>query len=331
MSTASPQTKAYKEGILQALEGSIISRYRLQKQIDAEEASKSYLATDRRTGRTVIMKLVPYSNDEDIAHLQGEIQKQSESQHEHTSPVLDHGKHDAWYYIVTPYNVNKVLKQQLPKDALSTQDADDILEQPAEEPEASLAQKFIQQKVLFVQNLTQRLVQKYKDKRLLIVAIAAAAIITLVSLFAIGVSSFSPHDQAVQQNRQASWASGTISPSATISPTAQNKSSKKPHAKRARAINEQTYGVQPTVQPVMQPYSTPQPTVPPQSTGQPTVQVYPTSQSYPPVQVTVPSIPTIQPTVQAPTPTPTPSATTQPGNHGKGKGKGTESAQSEDS
>jgi hypothetical protein len=311
---------------LQALEGSIISRYRLQKQIDSEGPSQSYLSVDRRTGRAVVMKLIPCGNDEDIAHLQGAIQELSELEHEHTLPILDQGKHDMWYYIVTPYSANKTLEQQLPNDALSPQDAGDILEEPAKEPAVSSAQKFMQQKALLIQNLIQR----YKDKRLFVAAIAAAAIITLVSLFTIGVSSSGTHNQAAQQNRQASWTPGTINPSATISPTAQNKPSKKLHSKRARAINEQTYGEQPTVQPIMQPYSTAQPTVqqqptiPTQPRVQPTVPSYPTSQPYPTVQPITPTQPRVQPTVQVQvpiaTPTPSPVATQQLDNHGKGKG-----------
>jgi serine/threonine-protein kinase len=447
------------------------------------------------------MKLIYHSDNENVERFHSTIQELSELKHEHILPILDYGKHDLWYYIVTPYIADVTLEQQLHKGPLSPEKAGDILEQladslqfahsrgiiycnvkssnvllkdghyiyltgdslsqsmqddqslaetgsivetaeyvtpklidgratladntyslgillcqmltggrtpsqalspvdmqsrqtvdsqlslsefdlsvpgaveeviqhalardpqerfqtplefaqayqnalaqfisstspstvsnTAKEPKASLVQKLTQQKALLAQKLTQR----YKDKRPLAAAMASAAIITLVSLFVVGVSFLGTHDQVAQQSQQASQvsrASGKINPSPTISPTAQNKLPKKHNSKRATTRNGQTYGNQPTVQPTAQPYPTVQPTAQPYPTVQPTAQSYPTvqptAQSYPTVQPTAQPYPTVQPTVQSqsPTPTPTPSATKQPGNNDKGENTG--STQSE--
>jgi serine/threonine protein kinase len=117
---------------LQQLEGSIISRYRIQKQIASGGLLKSYRAIDRRTGQLVVMKLIHYSNNENIERLQRTIQVLSELKHEHILPILDHGQHELWYYLVTPSSEDETLEQQFSKDPLSLEDAGHILEQLAD-------------------------------------------------------------------------------------------------------------------------------------------------------------------------------------------------------
>lgn len=532
---------------MQQLEGSIISRYRIQKQTAAGGLTKSYTAVDRRTGQLVVMKLIHYSDNEHVERLQRTIQIVSELKHEHILPILDHGQHDLWYYLVTPFSEDETLEQQFSKGPFSLEDAGHILLQLADalqfahrhgisyrnvqpcnillkdgshiylmdaslshdlqdeqssvettdadatgtalsemdgmegtsgqgratappeqgvaptissipdgagtdvipEPpdeQATLATNTYALGIMLYQMLTggspgghpdhaeeveatgggqprpyrlnrvdmqsqqttdpllslskldrsvpeamrevilralapdlqarfqtplefaqayqdvlaqftspttpvaasnklkdlaiplvrllppqkvsliQKLIQKYRGERLLVGVIASAVILILASLFIEGVSFFDAHQQVAQQNHQPGQASqpsrgsGTVSSSPTISPTANNTTPKKQHLKRARPNNGPTYGTQPTVQPIMQPYPTYQPTV----QSSPTVQV--TVQSSPAVQATVQSTPTVQPTVQPPTPTPTPSPVTAPGNHGNGKGKGKNAA-----
>ncbi len=117
---------------MQQLEGSIISRYRIQKQIASGGLSKSYTAVDRRTGQLVVMKLIHYSQNEHVERLQRTIQILSELKHEHILPILDHGQHDLWYYIVTPSSEDETLEQQFSKGPLSLEDAGHILLQLAD-------------------------------------------------------------------------------------------------------------------------------------------------------------------------------------------------------
>ncbi|HLZ56853.1 MAG TPA: hypothetical protein VKR06_07890 [Ktedonosporobacter sp.] len=291
------------------LEGTIISHYRLQKQTDAPGLPESYLATDRRTGQMVIMKLLRHRQDDDGERLAGEIQMLSDLKHER---ILDYGKHDEWYYIVIPYSAYSAVEQQFSKGPLSLEEAGASATLPLNIPGAIKKQSA---------SLAQTRTPKYKDKRLLAGAIALAVLVLLVSALAVTASWVGQPDQRAQQGHQVPQASGQGS-SATSSPSPQNTSSNTNQRIGANTGNGQASSASSSTQPAVQSTPSAQPTVPPYYSDQPTPSAQPTVPPYYPDQPTPPvqTTPTTQPTVPPPSPTPD---MKPPGNHGKGKNSGT--------
>ncbi len=117
--------------MIQELEHTTLSHYRLRQILARGGMSIVYIAEDTRTDCTVAIKLVHKSNEVYYRHFQREVQTLVRLVHTSILPVLEWGEHDSWFYMVMPYIAYGTLKQHLTEGALSTQEAGSILWQLA--------------------------------------------------------------------------------------------------------------------------------------------------------------------------------------------------------
>ena len=117
--------------MIQELEDTTLSHYRLQCLLAQGGMSLVYKAEDIHTGHTVAIKLVHQSNHEYYRNFQREVQTLARLTHAHVLPVFEYGEQDAWFYMVMPYIAYGTLKQHLAQGPLSTHEAGRILVQLA--------------------------------------------------------------------------------------------------------------------------------------------------------------------------------------------------------
>ena len=115
--------------MIQELEDTALSHYRLHQLLAQGGMSIVYKAEDIHTGHMVAIKLVHRNNHEHYKHFQREVQTLASMTHNNILPVLEYGEHDAWFYMVMPYIAYGTLKQHLKQELLSTQEAASILDQ----------------------------------------------------------------------------------------------------------------------------------------------------------------------------------------------------------
>ncbi len=117
--------------MIQELEDTTLSHYRLRHLLAHGGMSNVYKAEDTHTGHTVVVKLAHQSNSEHYKHFRREVQTLASLKHTHVLPVFEYGEHDAWFYMVMPYIAHGTLKQYLKQGLLSTDVAGRILAQLA--------------------------------------------------------------------------------------------------------------------------------------------------------------------------------------------------------
>ena len=118
--------------MIQELEDTALSHYRLRQLLAQGGMSIVYKAEDTHTGHTVAIKLVHQDNSEYYKNFQREVQTLAGLTHTHVLPVFEYGEHDSWFYMVMPYIAYGTLKQHLKQGLLSTYEAGRILVQLAD-------------------------------------------------------------------------------------------------------------------------------------------------------------------------------------------------------
>ena len=118
--------------MIQELESTILSHYRLQRLLARGGMSIVYTANDIQTGHTVAIKLVHNSEREYYVHFQREVQAIASLRHNHILPAFEYGVYGPWYYMVMPYIAYGTLKKRLLKGPLPTREAGRILTQLAD-------------------------------------------------------------------------------------------------------------------------------------------------------------------------------------------------------
>ncbi len=118
--------------MIQELEDTTLSHYRLHCLLAQGGMSIVYKAEDIHTGHTVAIKLVRQSNHEYYRNFQREVQTLASLTHAHVLPVIEYGEQDSWFYMVMPYIAYGTLKQHLTQGPLSTHEAGRILTQLAD-------------------------------------------------------------------------------------------------------------------------------------------------------------------------------------------------------
>ncbi len=118
--------------MIQELESTVVSHYRLQRLLARGGMSIVYTAYDIHTGHTVAIKLVHNSERDYFVRFQREVQAIACLKHNHILPAIEYGVYGAWYYMVMPYIAYGTLKHRLAKGSLSTHEASRILTQLAD-------------------------------------------------------------------------------------------------------------------------------------------------------------------------------------------------------
>ncbi len=117
---------------MKLLEQIITERYQIQSHLAQGGMADVYLAYDIRTQQTVAIKAVDESADEHCKPFQLEVKVMTGLAHKHILPVLDSGKYESWYFMVTPYIEYGTLTTRLADGPLSLEEAGPILSQLAE-------------------------------------------------------------------------------------------------------------------------------------------------------------------------------------------------------
>jgi len=118
--------------MIQELEDTTFSHYRLHQLLAYGGMSIVYKAQDIHTGHVVAIKLVHQDNHEYYKYFQREVQTLATLTHNHVLPVFEYGEHDSWFYMVMPYIANGTLKHLLTQGLLPTHEAGKILTQLAD-------------------------------------------------------------------------------------------------------------------------------------------------------------------------------------------------------
>lgn len=89
--------------MIQELESTALSHYRLQQLLARGGMSVVYRAYDTRRSRTVAIKLVHRSERDYYIRFQREAQALASLSHDHILPVFEYGEYGSWFYMVMPF------------------------------------------------------------------------------------------------------------------------------------------------------------------------------------------------------------------------------------
>ncbi|GAC1646086.1 MAG: hypothetical protein NVS4B12_12720 [Ktedonobacteraceae bacterium] len=118
--------------MIQEIESTALSHYRLQQLLARGGMSVVYRAYDTRRSRTVAIKLVHRSERDYYIRFQREAQALASLSHDHILPAFEYGEYGSWFYMVMPFIEYGSLKQRLTEGPLSTGEVGRILTQLAD-------------------------------------------------------------------------------------------------------------------------------------------------------------------------------------------------------
>lgn len=95
------------------LEGTTLGPYRLLRRLGKGGMSEVYLASDRREGRKVAVKVVSGAHAEYLERFHREAQAILNLRHKHILPAYEYGEQDPWYYLVMYYATYGTLSKRL--------------------------------------------------------------------------------------------------------------------------------------------------------------------------------------------------------------------------
>lgn len=114
---------------MQALVGTTINQYKIQRHLTRGGMSEIYLALDTQTQATVAIKLVHSSNIDYCKRFKHEVKTVGFLQHDHILPAFAQGDYEDWCYMVTPYIEYGTLHKKLVDGPLSFEEVGNILAQ----------------------------------------------------------------------------------------------------------------------------------------------------------------------------------------------------------
>lgn len=117
--------------MLQELEATTLSHYRLIQPLAHGGMSVVYKAEDIDTQHVVAIKIVHRRNVEYYKRFRREVKILSQLKHPHILPVLESGECDSCFYMVMPYIAEGTLKQQLERRRLTSYEVHEIVMQLA--------------------------------------------------------------------------------------------------------------------------------------------------------------------------------------------------------
>lgn len=113
------------------LEGTKLSRYRLQQRLGHGGMSDVYLAYDELMHREIAIKVMSSSHADYIERFQREAEAIGNLHHNHILPAFDYGQQGPWHYLVMPYIDRESLSELLDRGALTLDHAGELLSQIA--------------------------------------------------------------------------------------------------------------------------------------------------------------------------------------------------------